>query len=58
MSVRVNVKEEFYTDLQEIARIWSERMSSKLKEQFTSDDVFDMFMTAVMYLDRVEETLQ
>ena len=58
MSVEVNVTEELYSNLQEVAKIWNERMADKLKEQLTPDDVFDMFMTAVMYFDPVQETVQ
>lgn len=58
MSARVNVTEELYNELQKVANIWNERMASKLKEQLTPDDVFDMFMTAVMYFDPAKQTLQ
>lgn len=57
MTREVNVTEELYSSLQEVAKIWNERMADKLKEQLTPDDVFDMFMTAVMYFDPVEETM-
>lgn len=57
MSVEVNVTEELYSELQEVAKIWNERMADKLKEQLTPDDVFDMFMTAVMYFDKDQEVM-
>ena len=57
MTREVGVTEELYSNLQEVAKIWNERMADKLKEQLTPDDVFDMFMTAVMYFDTVEETM-
>ena len=58
MTREVGVTEELYSELQEVAKIWNERMADKLKERLTPDDVFDMFMTAVMYFDPVQETMQ
>lgn len=57
MTREVGVTEELYNNLQEVAKIWNERMADKLKKQLTPDDVFDMFMTAVFYFDRDQEVM-